>query len=49
VDYLRKLGVEVLTDYVVGKARTVEELFKSGYDAVFIGTGAGLPCLWHPG
>ncbi len=43
VDYLRKLGVEVLTDFVVGKARTVEELFKGGYDAVFVGTGAGLP------
>ncbi|MGA3206712.1 MAG: NADPH-dependent glutamate synthase [Syntrophales bacterium] len=43
VDYLRRLGVEILTDYVVGKARTVEELFRGGYDAVFIGTGAGLP------
>ncbi|MGZ6226353.1 MAG: NADPH-dependent glutamate synthase, partial [Syntrophales bacterium] len=43
VDYLRRLGVEILTDYVVGKARTVEELFKEGYDAIFIGTGAGLP------
>jgi len=43
VDYLRRLGVEILTDYVVGKARTVEELFKEGYDTIFIGTGAGLP------
>lgn len=43
VDYLRRLGVEILTDYVVGKARTVEELFKIGYDSIFIGTGAGLP------
>ncbi|HUH64987.1 MAG TPA: NADPH-dependent glutamate synthase [Syntrophales bacterium] len=43
VDYLRKLGVEIFTDYVVGKARTVDELFKDGYDAIFIGTGAGLP------
>ena len=43
VDYLRRLGVEILTDYVVGKARTVEELFKEGFDAIFIGTGAGLP------
>lgn len=43
VDYLRRLGVEILTDYVVGKARTVAELLKSGFDAIFIGTGAGLP------
>lgn len=43
VDYLRKLGVEILTDYVVGKARTVDELLMNGYGAVFIGTGAGLP------
>ena len=43
VDYLRKLGVEILTDFVVGKAYTVAELLKSGFDAIFIGTGAGLP------
>jgi glutamate synthase (NADPH/NADH) small chain len=42
VDYVRKLGVNVLTDFVVGKTRTVDELFKE-YDAIFIGTGAGLP------
>lgn len=43
IDYLKKLGVEIIMDYVVGKARTVDELLNSGYDAVFIGTGAGLP------
>ncbi len=43
IDYLKKLGVEIITDYVVGKARTVDELLKNGYNAVFIGTGAGLP------
>jgi len=43
VDYLKRLGVEILTDYVVGKARTVEELFKEGFDSIFVGTGAGLP------
>jgi glutamate synthase (NADPH) small chain len=43
VNYLKRLGVEIFTDYVVGKARTVDELLKNGYDAVFIGTGAGLP------
>ncbi len=43
VDYLKKLGVEVKTSYVVGKLDTVDELMEMGFDAVFIGTGAGLP------
>jgi glutamate synthase (NADPH/NADH) small chain len=44
IDYLRKLGVEVITDYVIGKLYTVDELMEQeGFDAVFIGTGAGLP------
>jgi len=42
VDYIKKLGVEVKFDVVVGKTITVDELRKE-YDAVFIGTGAGLP------
>ena len=42
VDYIKKLGVDIRYDIVVGKTITVEELFKE-YDAVFIGTGAGLP------
>lgn len=43
VDYLRKMGVKIETSYVVGKLSTVDELFAEGYDAVFLGTGAGLP------
>jgi glutamate synthase (NADPH) small chain len=43
VDYLKKLGVEVYTSYVVGKLDTVDELFEMGYDAIFVATGAGLP------
>jgi glutamate synthase (NADPH/NADH) small chain len=43
INYLKKLGVEIITDYVVGKARTIDEFLSSGYNAVFIGTGAGLP------
>lgn len=43
VDYLRRLGVEIITSYVVGKIETIDELFEAGYNAVFIGTGAGLP------
>ncbi len=42
VDYIKKLGVDVKYDIVVGKTITVDELFEE-YDAVFIGTGAGLP------
>jgi len=42
VDYIKKLGAEVRYDMVVGKTITVDELFED-YDAVFIGTGAGLP------
>ncbi len=43
VDYLKKMGVEIHTSYVIGKLDTVDELFEMGYDAVFVGTGAGLP------
>jgi len=42
VDYLRKLGVDFQTSFVVGKIQTIPELLEE-YDAVFIGTGAGLP------
>ncbi|MCL5877848.1 MAG: NADPH-dependent glutamate synthase [Candidatus Bathyarchaeota archaeon] len=43
IDYITKLGVEFQPDYLIGRIFTVEELFKNGYEAVFIGTGAGLP------
>ena len=42
VDYLKQLGVELVTDFVVGKTRTVDSLLEE-FDAVFIGAGAGLP------
>ena len=42
VNYIKKLGVEINYDVVVGKTITVEELQKE-FDAIFIGTGAGLP------
>ncbi|HEY8909747.1 MAG TPA: NADPH-dependent glutamate synthase [Desulfosporosinus sp.] len=40
---LKQMGVEILTNQVVGKITSVDELMANGYDAVFIGTGAGLP------
>ncbi len=43
VDYLEKLGVEIKTSFVIGKLWSIDDLFKEGYHAVFIGTGAGLP------
>jgi len=42
IEYLKSLGVEVVTDYVVGKTRTVDSLLQE-FEAVFIGSGAGLP------
>ena len=43
VETLKQLGVDVETNIVIGKTLTVDELFDMGYDAVFIGSGAGLP------
>lgn len=42
---LQNLGVEFVTSFIVGKSATIEELFEEGYEAVFLGTGAGLPYL----
>lgn len=47
VDYLKKMGVKIETSYVIGKLDTVDDLFEEGYDAVFIGTGAGLPTFMN--
>ena len=43
VDNLVKMGVDVETNMVIGKTLTVDELFEMGNEAVFIGSGAGLP------
>ena len=43
VDNLKKMGVEIVPNVIIGKTLTVDELFKSGFEAVFIGSGAGLP------
>ncbi|WP_394522801.1 NADPH-dependent glutamate synthase [Lacrimispora sp. JR3] len=44
IDNVRKLGVTIETNVIVGKSVTIDELFeKEGYQAVFIGSGAGLP------
>lgn len=43
VDTLKKLGVKIETNVVIGKTLTIDELFDMGYEAVFVGSGAGLP------
>lgn len=43
VDNLAAMGVEFMTNVIIGKTLTVDELFDMGYEAVFIGSGAGLP------
>jgi glutamate synthase (NADPH/NADH) small chain len=43
VDYLRRLGVEIRTSFVVGQTSTIDDLRAEGYQAFFIGSGAGLP------
>lgn len=40
---LKELGVDIETNVIIGKTLTVDELFDRGYEAVFIGSGAGLP------
>jgi len=43
VETLKALGVKIETNMIIGKTLTVDELFEMGYEAVFIGSGAGLP------
>jgi glutamate synthase (NADPH/NADH) small chain len=44
VEVLEKMGVEIVCNFIVGKTRTIEQLMKEdGFDAVYIGVGAGLP------
>lgn len=43
IEALKALGVEIRTNMVIGKTLTIDEIFDEGYDAVFIGSGAGLP------
>ncbi len=43
IEKLKKMGVTIKTDMVIGKVLTIDSLFENGYKAVFIGSGAGLP------
>lgn len=43
IENIKKLGVEIKTNYVIGQLDSIDDLLVEGYDAAFIGTGAGLP------
>ena len=43
IDGLKTMGVEILTNMVIGKVLTIDELFEMGFEAVYIASGAGLP------
>ncbi len=44
---LKAMGVTIMTDMVMGRVLSVDELFEQGYEAVFIGSGAGLPSFMN--
>lgn len=43
INYLKKLGVNFITNFLVGKAKTIQDLFTQGYAKIFLGLGAGVP------
>lgn len=43
VDYLKKLGINIICNFIVGRTLNLDDLFKEGYSAIFLGTGAGAP------
>ena len=47
IENLTNMGVKIVNNAIIGKSITVDELFEDGYEAVFIGSGAGLPQFLH--
>ena len=47
VDYLRRLGVKIVVNALIGRYKTVDELFEDGYDAVYLAVGAGAPVFMN--
>ena len=47
IDNLKAMGVKIVNNAIIGKSETVDELFEDGFEAVFIGSGAGLPQFLH--
>ena len=47
IENLKAMGVKIVNNAIIGKSETVDELFADGFEAVFIGSGAGLPQFLH--
>ncbi|HHT44904.1 MAG TPA: NADPH-dependent glutamate synthase [Fastidiosipila sp.] len=47
ISMLKRLGVDIRTNMVVGRVNSLDELLSEGYEAIFIGSGAGLPSFLH--
>ena len=47
IENLKAMGVKIINNAIIGKSETVDELFADGFEAVFIGSGAGLPQFLH--
>jgi glutamate synthase (NADPH/NADH) small chain len=48
IESLRQMGVKIVTNFIVGRTRTIEQLMKEdGFDAIYIGVGAGLPSFMN--
>jgi len=47
IDYVKSLGVRLLTNVVIGKTFTIEQILNGGFEAVFVGTGAGAPMMMN--
>ncbi|MHB1315092.1 MAG: NADPH-dependent glutamate synthase [Christensenellales bacterium] len=47
ISKLKEIGVDIQTNMVMGKVLSVDELFENGYEAVFVGSGAGLPTFMN--
>ncbi|KJJ83629.1 oxidoreductase [Candidatus Omnitrophus magneticus] len=45
IENLKKLGVKITLNFLAGKTKTLDELFNEGYNAVFLGVGAGVPAF----
>ncbi len=43
INYLKKLGVEIIPNFIIGKLKSLDELFAEGFSAIFLGLGAGTP------
>jgi glutamate synthase (NADPH/NADH) small chain len=47
VEYLIRMGVRIETNMIIGRSKTIDELFAEGYHAIFLGVGAGAPVFMN--